>query len=191
MKIAFQILLLSPFLHIFACSQKTALCYLISGFDSGVSGYIYFNQHSKDSKLTFKTEIYGTDQIEDFGIYFHNQNYKETCTSFRDAQLKYAPVFNNKADLFSINETIVAEGEIPEASLFSSSEFSFYDSVCYLGIKHSRKNRARGIIDEDSYKIGGCGKMQYYDSFVGFAFGLGLTVVGLIFIVVYFTVNKI
>lgn len=190
MKIALIILFLSKFLEVLALSQKTALCYIISGFDSGVSGYIYFNQQSKESKLTFKTEIYGTDKIEDFGLYIHNKDFDESCSNFPNAQLKYTPIFNNKSDLQSINETIIAEGEIPEASLFSF-ESSFYDTVCYLGIKHSRKNRARGILDEESYKVGGCGKMQYYDSFVGFAFGLGLTFVGLLFIVVYFLVNKI
>lgn len=168
-------------------AKKSAICYLISAFDSGVSGYIFLYQDTEDSKVYFRTEIYGTDQIEDFNFYKQN-DFDDSCSNFDSAEVKYAPLFYNRTDLYSPSESILTEGELPLASLF---EDNFYENYCYVGYKRSRKNRLIGIKDEVSYKIGGCGKVQHYDDYVGTTSGIVISIIGLISIVIYFAINKI
>lgn len=179
-----RFLLILSFLQLIS-SKKHAECFMKSSKQSGISGYIRFDQETRTSPVIFNTFIYGTDEI--VGIKIHqNPDYSNDCNNIGDPL--YSLIFTNPEKLKTPSEIITLNGFINGLSLYEEDRFS--NMSCSILYKSSRLNKIHNLYDHESIKIGSCGILQIYDYRICLTMGLILMFFIIILVIRYFKNNK-
>lgn len=175
------------FTILFSCtlSSKRSRCFVISAYDSGIHGYVTFNQENENSPLIFDTTIFGTDEITDFKIHKNEMAYKNNCSVGEEL---FSISINDREKMKNSDEIVILEGEIKNASLFKND---LDNTSCVVYYKDSRKNRVHKQQDPKIERIGGCGKIQNHETVVIYTFGAIFWTVVSVFLIVYFSKNKL